>query len=150
MRQVYRVGLEYLHITKECPPAFPGVLFVCYRGVSPSTVTETVIPKSDIPPASARVNPLTLPPDWVEALRLPKPAPAPALTHRRASRDTAVYRTRTRQADHTDDQNGLDRLYRQLAENPATCILLAPFTLIVIILWAAVLIGRWAISQKSL
>ncbi len=147
MSQVYRVGSEYLHITKECPPAFPGVLFVCYRGVSPSTVTETVIPKSDIPDTSARVNPLTLSPDWVQALRLPNPEP-PALPTERA-RGKSLHRTYDQRANHTqdDDENGLDRLYRQLAANPVTCILLLPFTILIILVWAVVLLCH-CIAQK--
>lgn len=150
MSQVFRVGSEYLHITKESPPAFKGVLFVCYRGVSPSTVTETVIPLSDIPDASAKVDSLALPPDWVDALRLPKP------------RERDQPRSRPRQAVHTKSiadhrvvdcencENGLDFLARQLSENPATCLLLAPFTVLVIILWSVVTLVDWTIKQVKI
>jgi hypothetical protein len=144
MSQVFRVGSEYLHITKESPPAFKGVLFVCYRGLSPSTVTETVIPLSDIPDTSARVDPLTLPPDWLMALRLPTPAPAPP----QRRREKALNRTQDQQAADDTREPGIDILFRQLANNPATSLLLAPITVLVIIMWTVVATVSW-LAKKS-
>jgi len=147
MSQVFRVGNELLSITKESPPAFKGVLFVCYRGVSPSTVTETVIPLSSIPAESARVDPLTLSPDWVQALRIPSPEP-PARSIPRA-REKQISQTHDQRANHIEEENGLDRLYRQLSNNPVTCLLLLPFTILIIFVWVVVLICRWAAERCS-
>lgn len=148
--KVYRVGDEYLHITKECPPAFKGVLFVCYRGVSPSTVIETVIPSSGIPDASAEVHPSALSPDWVEALRLPNPH---ALMWRKSHvQEAASCRTSDQRANHTSEEPpepGIDRLFRQMAENPVTSLLLFPFTVMVIILWTVVAFGQWLYDQAA-
>lgn len=63
---------EIVHVTKESPPDFRGVLFVCYRGVSPSTVNETVITADQI---RSSLEPLenseSLDPELLKALRVP-------------------------------------------------------------------------------